>query len=77
MTYIWIGALLFIAGVVITAVPPIWQARMSRPRQLNTGRAGATLEPERPAKGLGIRSNWPGLAMIVVGAALMLFGAAF
>jgi hypothetical protein len=43
------------------------------------GPAGAsdTLEPRRAARGLGLKSNWPGRAMIAAGAILLLAGAAF
>lgn len=79
MTLIWLGALLFVVGVVLTALPPIWRARFSRPRPVVPARPGRpTLEPEAPAAGLNPwRNNWPGLAMIAVGVILMLMGAAF
>jgi hypothetical protein len=36
------------------------------------------LEPERPPAGsFGIKSNWPGLALVALGAVLLLAGAAF
>jgi len=33
------------------------------------------LEPERPAGGFGFKSNWPGLALLALGAAFLLVGA--
>jgi drug/metabolite transporter (DMT)-like permease len=77
VTLIWLGALLILAGVVVTAMPPILQGRLSRPRRLRTTRPSNTLEPERPAKGFDPQTSWPGLAMIVLGAILLLAGAAF
>jgi drug/metabolite transporter (DMT)-like permease len=77
MTLIWIGALLIVVGVVLAAVPPILQGRMSRPRPVTPARPGKTLEPDRPGKGLDPRTNWPSLAMIALGAVLLLAGAAF
>jgi hypothetical protein len=73
--FIWLGAILIIAGVVVTAAPPIWLGRLSRLRRVDSGQASNTLEPNRPAKGLGLHASWPGLAMIGVGAVLMLLGA--
>jgi hypothetical protein len=75
VTLIWIGAVLIVVGVVLTAVPPIWLGRLSRPRRVQPARPSTTLEPERPAKGLGIQTNWPSLVMIALGAVLMLVGA--
>ena len=76
MTLIWLGALLIICGVVYAAAQPILQGRLSRLRPVSPTRPGNTLEPERPAKGFGLRSNWPALLMIGLGAILMLFWAA-
>jgi hypothetical protein len=85
MTLVMIGALLVLAGVVFMAAQPLWRGRLSsvkRPDQgigqgLSPEGASDTLEPRRPARGFGIKSNWPGLAMIAVGAVLLLVGAAF
>ena len=44
-------------------------------RLRSTGRGG-TLEPLKPGRGFEIRSNWPGLALIALGAVLLLAGAA-
>jgi hypothetical protein len=73
---IWIGALLMIAGVVYMAGQALWRGRLSRPRQSLPG--GVTLEPERreAAAGLGFKANWPGLALLALGAVLLLAGAA-
>lgn len=77
MTIFWLGALLIVVGVVLTAVPPILQGRLSRVRRVDARRPSNTLEPERPGKGLDPRTNWPGLALIGVGVILLLAGAAF
>jgi hypothetical protein len=74
---IWIGALLIIGGVVYTAIQPIMQGRLSRVRRVSPVRPGNTLEPERPARGFGLDSNWPGLAMIGLGALVLLTWAIF
>jgi len=33
------------------------------------------LEPERPGRGFGIKSNWPGLVMVAIGGAFLLAAA--
>jgi hypothetical protein len=35
------------------------------------------LEPRRPARGFGLASNWPGLALVALGAVLLLGWAVF
>ena len=76
MILIWLGALLVFGGVLSVALQPIWRGRLSGGRRLRSGRPSDTLEPERPASGLGIKSNWPGLALLALGSALLLAGAA-
>src|SRR5882762_4405683 len=66
MTLIWLGVLLVFGGVLQMAFQPIWRGRLSGRRRLRSGRPSDTLEPERPASGFGIKSNWPGLAMLVL-----------
>jgi hypothetical protein len=75
MTLIWLGALLVFAGLLQMMYQPIWRGRLSGRRQPPTSKATGTLEPERPASGFGLKSSWPGLAMVAVGAALLLVGA--
>ena len=62
MTLIWLGVLLVFGGVLQMVFQPIWRGRLSGGRRLRSGQPGDTLEPERPASGFGIKSNWPGLA---------------
>jgi hypothetical protein len=75
MTLIWLGVLLVFVGVLQMAYQPIWRGRLSGRMGLHS-RPSDTLEPERPASGFGIKSNWPGIAMVALGAALLLAGAA-
>lgn len=76
MTFIWLGVLLVFGGVLQMAYQPIWRGRLSGRRRLRPERPGDTLEPERPASGFGIKSSWPGLALVALGIALLLAGAA-
>lgn len=73
MALIWIGALLLLAGVMLMVAQPLWSGRLSGGRIGRT--QGKTLEPPRPGRGLGIRSNWPGLALAAIGGALILASA--
>jgi hypothetical protein len=76
MTLIWLGVLLVFGGILQMAFQPIWRARLSGRRRLRAGQPSDTLEPERPAGGFDIKSNWLGLALVALGAALLLAGAA-
>jgi hypothetical protein len=76
MTLIWLGVLFVFGGVLQMAYQPIWRGRLSGGRRLRPRRPSDTLEPERPASGFGIKSNWPGLAMFALGAAFLLAWAA-
>jgi hypothetical protein len=73
----WLGALLVVSGVVLTAAPPIWRGQLSERRSRSAaGATDRTLEPRRPGAGFGLKRNWPGLALIALGAVLLLVGAA-
>ncbi len=66
-----IGSLLIVCGIVYMAGVAVFRGRMSEPRSKPDGTP--TLEPRRRTLGfLGVRANWPGLAMIVVGVVLLL-----
>jgi len=76
MTLIWLGVLLVFGGMLQMVFQPIWTGRLSGRRRLRAGRPSDTLEPERPAGGFGLKSNWPGLTLLALGAAFLLAGAA-
>jgi hypothetical protein len=75
MTLIWLGVLLVFGGLLQMAFQPIWRGRLSGRSRLRAGPPSDTLEPERPAGGLGLKSNWPGLVLAALGAAFLLVGA--
>ena len=77
MTSVWIGALMVFVGVLLMAAQPLWRGRLSGVRRTRSAEPSVTLEPERPARGFSMRSNWLGLALVVVGAVFLLAGAAF
>ncbi|HEX8665552.1 MAG TPA: hypothetical protein VF744_16155 [Beijerinckiaceae bacterium] len=65
MLLIWLGALLIVAGVLFTAAKGNWLGRFRGESHQFSG------------TGFGLKSNWPGLAMIGLGAVLMLARAFF
>ena len=75
MTLIWLGVILVFGGVLQMEFQPIWRSRLSGRTRLRS-RPSDTLEPERPTGGFGIKTNWPGLALVALGAAMVLAGAA-
>ena len=72
MTFILLGALLLLTGVVFMVTQPLWRGRLSGGRRFRSTQPSDTLEPQRPASGFGIKSNWPGLVLIALGAVLLL-----
>ena len=60
-----IGALLVIAGLVYSAFQGIWIGRFNREKRSFS------------LRGFGLKANWPGLVLIVVGAVLLLAPSAF
>jgi hypothetical protein len=77
MLFIWLGALLVIGGALYLVKQAIWQGPLS---VLGRRRAQAprdTLEPlPRGDSVFGLARNWPGLALMALGAILLLAGAA-
>lgn len=73
---IWVGALLFVGGLLFTAAQAIWRGRLSDAGQSRPGAASDTLEPQERGSGFGLKANWPGLALIALGSILLLAGAA-
>ena len=75
---IWVGALLFVGGLLFTAAQAIWRGRLSVARQSRPGAGSDTLEPPAGERsgGFGLKANWPGLALIALGSILLLAGAA-
>jgi hypothetical protein len=77
MLVIWFGMLLIVAGVVLLAGQAIYRGRMSEPGPAGLGSRN-TLEPaHHGVRFMGFGANWPGLALVGVGAILLLFGGLF
>jgi hypothetical protein len=75
MAVIWLGVLLVLGGLLLMAAQVIWPGRLSEWRARSTP-SGGTLEPKEPARGMGLASHWPGLALVALGALLLLAAAA-
>jgi hypothetical protein len=77
MLLIWLGALLFVIGIVLLAGQAIYRGRMSEPGPAGLGSRN-TLEPvHRGLRFLGFGSNWPGLLLFAIGVILLLIGGYF
>jgi len=82
MLVIWLGALFVLSGLLFVATQPIWRGRLSEARRRRSSPAPRdtamkptepmTLEPRRPGAGFGLKANWPGLVLIVLGGILLL-----
>ena len=80
MLVIWLGVLFVIGGVLFMAAQPIWRWRLSDARRTSSAvprdtLEPHTLEPRKPGAGFGLKANWPGLVLIVLGGILLLVGA--
>jgi hypothetical protein len=74
MFVIYLGALFVLCGVLFMAAQPLWRGRLSAARRISSEIPGATLEPRHPGAGLGLKRNWPGLVLVVLGGVLLLAG---
>jgi hypothetical protein len=75
MIVIWLGAILFVCGVVYMAAATLSRGKLSDPHPAQAGPNEPTLEPTRRGLGfLGVGPNWPGLLMMAVGALMLLSG---
>lgn len=75
MPVIWLGALLVLVGILFMVAQPLWRGRLSERRSRSAVAGADTLEPRRPSAGFGLATNWPGVALVVLGAILLLVGA--
>jgi hypothetical protein len=70
MSVLLIGAMLLLIGVVYTAVQVLRRGPLSG----ETRESPRSLEPRRQGSVLGLRTNWLGYVLIIVGAALLFVG---
>ena len=69
-----LGALLVLGGLLFLVAQPLWHGRLSTVRRPSTAAPEPTLEPSRPGAGFSLKENWPGLALMALGGALLLVG---
>ena len=72
MALVWIGALLIISGVTLMATRTLRRGRLSDPTPPPASDAPATLEPSGRGRRLSLKVDLPGLALIALGALLLL-----
>jgi hypothetical protein len=77
MLIIWLGALLFVVGMVLLANQAIWRGRLSGQSTSPSAPAKTLEPPHRGMRFLGLGSNLPGIILIVLGGALLLVGGFF
>jgi hypothetical protein len=75
MLVISLGALFVVGGLVFMAAQPLWRGRLSDAKRTSSEKPRDTLEPRRPGAGFGMKANWPGLVLMVLGGILLLAGA--
>ena len=75
MLVIWLGVIFVIGGLVFLAYQSIWRGRLSDATRKSSEVPHDTLEPRRTAPGFGLKANWPGLLLVVLGGILLLAGA--
>lgn len=76
MSTIVFGSILFVAGLLYLFGGALARRRLSEPHRSGQGDTKPTLEPRRQGVGfLSLSRNWPGVAMMAVGAILLISGA--
>ncbi len=74
MTVIYVGVLLVIGGVLFIAYKAIWRGRLSGASRRAAIVESTTLEPQGRSAAFDPKANWPGLALIALGAILLFVG---
>jgi hypothetical protein len=76
MLFIWLGALLVICGLLYMMRQAIWRGPLSVSNPRRSTAPEDTLEPRpRGESVFGLARNWPGFALMALGAVLLLAGA--
>ncbi|MGH6861795.1 MAG: hypothetical protein ACRECY_16205 [Phyllobacterium sp.] len=69
-----VGAVLLIGGVLSAVRTALSHRKLSQPPRTTDNDNEASLEPQRQGLGfLGLKQNWPAIALMVAGAALLLY----
>jgi hypothetical protein len=71
-----VGALFVTCGILYMAGAAIYRGRLTDAHSSSGEPSGLTLEPRhRGLRFLGLKANWPGLLIAVIGALMLLFPA--
>lgn len=76
MFLIALGALMIVAGIALAAARTASRGKLSDPHASAPGHPIDTLEPRGRGDRLSMKSDLPGLALMVVGTVLVFAGAA-
>ena len=71
-----LGALLVLGGILYMAHTAIWRGPLSG-RDSSRPVRGTLEPPRRSMRFLGVGTNWPGILLMAIGAALLLSGVSF
>ncbi|MDK1488470.1 hypothetical protein QN219_00120 [Sinorhizobium sp. 7-81] len=75
MWTVLVGVFLIVCGLLLMVREALGRRRLSGPSRATESGTGPTLEPARQGLGfLGLVRNWPGMALMAIGAVLLLFG---
>lgn len=78
MLMVWLGALSFFAGSLVLVGKAVWKGPMSRADRSPADDTHQSLEPPGPGISVfALSRNWPGLALMGLGAVLLLLGGVF
>ena len=72
MFSIVLGALLIVSGIALAAARTASRGKLSDPHAVGPGKQTDTLEPRGSGAKLSIKTDLPGIALIIVGAFLLL-----
>lgn len=72
MFSIIIGALLIVSGIALAAARTASRGKLSDPHTTGPRRHGHTLEPRGRGARLSLKADLPGLALMLIGALLLL-----
>lgn len=72
MFSIVLGALLVVGGIVLAAARTASRGKLADPHATAPGKRTDTLEPRGRGARLSIKADLPGIALIVIGALLLL-----
>ena len=76
MALILLGAFLMVVGLALAAIRSASRGRLSRPPSPAEGESRGTLEPSGRGKRLSLKTDLPGVGLMILGGILIFAGAA-